>query len=118
MEKILNDEICTGQAEQVIVVNCLQLAVDLEGDHDEDIAHDGDQTHHRRDGCDGDDLPQPMAFQRLVTHWGAVGSGRCIVVRFPFHPGARVYIRVLGSRRFSLLYPTSSGQHLEERESH
>lgn len=109
-----NDEVCTGQAEQVIVVNCLELTVDFEGDHDQDIADNGHQTDHSGHSCNSNDFPQSMAFQSLVIYWGAVDSG-FIVIRLPFHPGSRNYTQIWSKVwRYSLFGATSPllGQYL------
>lgn len=114
-----NDEVCTGQAEQVIVVNCLELTVDFEGDHDQDIADNGHQTDHSGHSCNSNDFPQSMAFQSLVIYWGAVDSG-FIVIRLPFHPGSRNYTQIWSKVwRYSLFGATSPllGQYLEETQT-
>lgn len=53
-----NGKIGHRQTEEEVIGYGLQLFVDLEADHDHDVAEDCDDAEASRDHADGDDLPE------------------------------------------------------------
>lgn len=63
-----DDEVGEGQAQQIVVVDRLQLAVHLKRQHHQNIPDNRDEADDGGDGRYGDHLPQTVCDQVDVRH--------------------------------------------------
>jgi hypothetical protein len=85
-------EVGHRQTEEEVVGDRLQLLVDLEADHDHDVADDRHEAEAGRDDADEDDLPEGVLAAELVliVPAGEVGLQQTVVeVRRQSPPGQR-----------------------------